>query len=66
MGNVTFEMLWKSGSLGHLTRKWNPIEELRLMAKRIHIIDVTKTIECLDEAPVLFVKSSGRAAMFCS
>jgi small subunit ribosomal protein S2 len=53
MGNVTFEMLWKSGAhFGHLTRKWNPkMKNYVFMAKNgIHIIDLTKTIECLDEA----------------
>ncbi len=53
MGNVTFEMLWKSGAhFGHLTRKWNPkMKPYIFMAKNgIHIIDLTKTIDCLDEA----------------
>jgi len=53
MGNVTFEMLWKSGAhFGHLTRKWNPkMKNYVYMAKNgIHIIDLTKTVVCLDEA----------------
>jgi len=53
MGNVTFEMLWKSGAhFGHLTRKWNPkMKNYVFMAKNgIHIIDLTKTVACLDEA----------------
>lgn len=53
MGNVTFEMLWKSGAhFGHLTRKWNPkMKNYVFMAKNgIHIIDLTKTVTCLDEA----------------
>jgi len=53
MGKVTFEMLWKSGAyFGHLTRKWNPkMKSYIFMAKNgIHIIDLTKTVACLDEA----------------
>ncbi|MFH1212877.1 MAG: 30S ribosomal protein S2 [Candidatus Neomarinimicrobiota bacterium] len=46
-------MLWKSGAhFGHLTRKWNPkMKNYVYMAKNgIHIIDLTKTVVCLDEA----------------
>ncbi|MGC9365287.1 MAG: 30S ribosomal protein S2 [Fidelibacterota bacterium] len=53
MNNVTFEQLWKSGAhFGHLTRKWNPkMKNYIFMAKNgIHIIDLNKTLECLDEA----------------
>lgn len=53
MTNVTFEQLWKSGAhFGHLTRKWNPrMKDYIFMAKNgIHIIDLHKTLECLDEA----------------
>lgn len=53
MNNVTFEQLWKSGAhFGHLTRKWNPkMKDYIFMAKNgIHIIDLNKTLECLDEA----------------
>jgi small subunit ribosomal protein S2 len=53
MSNVTFEQLWKSGAhFGHLTRKWNPrMKDYIFMAKNgIHIIDLQKTLDCLDEA----------------
>jgi small subunit ribosomal protein S2 len=53
MSNVTFEQLWKSGAhFGHLTRKWNPrMKDYIFMAKSgIHIIDLQKTLDCLDEA----------------
>ncbi|MCK9245214.1 MAG: 30S ribosomal protein S2 [Candidatus Marinimicrobia bacterium] len=53
MGNVTFEILWKSGAhFGHLTRKWNPkMKNYVFMVKNgIHIIDLSKTVACLDEA----------------
>ncbi|MCK4641897.1 MAG: 30S ribosomal protein S2 [Candidatus Marinimicrobia bacterium] len=53
MSNVTFEQLWKSGAhFGHLTRKWNPkMKGYIFMAKNgIHIIDLKKSVECLDKA----------------
>jgi len=53
MTNVTFDMLWKSGAhFGHLTRKWNPkMKGFIFMHKSgIHIIDLNKTVDCLDEA----------------
>ncbi|MCD6205932.1 MAG: 30S ribosomal protein S2 [Candidatus Marinimicrobia bacterium] len=53
MSNVTFEQLWKAGAhFGHLTRKWNPkMKKYIYMSKNgIHIIDLQKTLECLDEA----------------
>jgi small subunit ribosomal protein S2 len=53
MSNVTFEQLWKSGAhFGHLTRKWNPkMKGYIFMAKNgIHIIDLKKSVECLDNA----------------
>jgi small subunit ribosomal protein S2 len=62
MSNVTFEQLWKSGAhFGHLTRKWNPrMKDYIFMAKNgIHIIDLQKTLECLDEA-TRFVRETVR------
>lgn len=53
MSNITIETLWKSGAhYGHLTRKWNPkMKEYIYTAKNgIHLIDLGKTIQCLDEA----------------
>jgi len=62
MSNVTFEQLWKSGAhFGHLTRKWNPrMKDYIFMAKNgIHIIDLQKTLDCLDEA-TRFVRETVR------
>ena len=62
MSNVTFEQLWKSGAhFGHLTRKWNPrMKDYIFMAKNgIHIIDLKKTLDCLDEA-TRFVRETVR------
>ncbi|HNZ37039.1 MAG: 30S ribosomal protein S2 [Candidatus Marinimicrobia bacterium] len=53
MVNVTVEMLMKSGAhFGHLTRKWNPkMKDYVCMTQNgIHIIDLNKTLACLDEA----------------
>ncbi len=53
MTNVTFDMLLKSGAhFGHLTRKWNPkMKGFIFMQKNgIHIIDLNKTVDCLDQA----------------
>lgn len=53
MSSVSFEQLWKTGAhFGHLTRKWNPkMKDYIFMAKNgVHIIDLKKTVECLDEA----------------
>jgi len=62
MSNVTFEQLWKSGAhFGHLTRKWNPrMKDYIFMAKNgIHVIDLKKTLDCLDEA-TRFVRETVR------
>lgn len=53
---------------GHLTRKWNPkMAPYIFMEKNgIHIIDINKTLACLDEAcaAVKHVVRSGRKIMF--
>jgi small subunit ribosomal protein S2 len=53
---------------GHLTRKWNPkMAPYIFMEKNgIHIIDINKTLVCLDEAcaAVKHVVRSGRKIMF--
>lgn len=53
---------------GHLTRKWNPrmAEYIFMENNGIHIIDLNKTMKCLDEA-VYAIKNivrSGRKIMF--
>ena len=53
MSNVTFDALWKTGAhFGHLVRKWNPrMKQFIFMQKNgIHIIDLDKTVECLENA----------------
>jgi len=53
MNNETFEKLWKSGAhFGHLTKKWNPKMKNYIFMKKngIHIIDLKKTTECLENA----------------
>jgi len=62
MSNISLEQLWKSGAhFGHLTRKWNPkMKGYIFMSKNgIHIIDLKKTVECLDEA-TKFIRESVR------
>lgn len=62
MSNISLEQLWKSGAhFGHLTRKWNPkMKGYIFMSKNgIHIIDLKKTMECLDEA-TRFIRESVR------
>ncbi|PIS29873.1 MAG: 30S ribosomal protein S2 [Candidatus Marinimicrobia bacterium CG08_land_8_20_14_0_20_45_22] len=62
MSNISEEQLWKSGAhFGHLTRKWNPkMKGYIFMSKNgIHIIDLKKTVECLDDA-TRFIRESVR------
>ncbi len=53
---------------GHLTRKWNPkmSEYIFMENNGIHIIDLNKTIKCLDEAAgsLRGIVRSGRKIMF--
>jgi small subunit ribosomal protein S2 len=53
---------------GHLTRKWNPKMAPYILMERngIHIIDLNKTAECLEEASnaLKAVAKSGRKIMF--
>ena len=53
---------------GHLTRKWNPKMAPYILMERngIHIIDLNKTQECLDEASnaLKAIAKSGRKIMF--
>ncbi len=53
---------------GHLTRKWNPkmAEYIYMENNGIHLIDLNKTVKCLDEA-IFSIKNivrSGRKIMF--
>ncbi|MFN8844863.1 MAG: 30S ribosomal protein S2, partial [Chryseotalea sp.] len=53
---------------GHLTRKWNPkmAEYIFMENNGIHIIDLNKTLSCLDEASFALknIVRSGRKIMF--
>ena len=66
---LTYQELLDAGvHFGHLTRKWNPkMSSFIFMEKNgIHIIDLNKTINCLDEAAYALknIVRSGRKVMF--
>jgi len=65
---TTQEMMDAGVHFGHLTRKWNPkmAEYIFMENNGIHLIDLNKTLKCLDEA-VFSLKNivrSGRKIMF--
>jgi small subunit ribosomal protein S2 len=65
---TTQEMMEAGVHFGHLTRKWNPkmAEYIFMENNGIHLIDLNKTVKCLDEA-VFSLKNivrSGRKIMF--
>jgi small subunit ribosomal protein S2 len=66
---ITSQELMDAGvHFGHLTRKWNPrmAEYIFMENNGIHIIDLNKTLKCLEEA-VFAIKNivrSGRKIMF--
>ncbi|MBQ7550511.1 MAG: 30S ribosomal protein S2 [Bacteroidales bacterium] len=69
MTNVTFEQLLDAGChFGHLKRKWNPkMAPYIFMEKNgIHIIDLHRTVEKLDEACAAAkqIAKSGRKILF--
>jgi small subunit ribosomal protein S2 len=66
---LTYQELLDAGvHFGHLTRKWNPkmSEYIFMENNGIHIIDLNKTISCLDEATFALknIVRSGRKIMF--
>jgi len=66
---ITTQELMDAGvHFGHLTRKWNPkmSEYIFMENNGIHIIDLNKTIKCLDEAAgsLRGIVRSGRKIMF--
>jgi small subunit ribosomal protein S2 len=66
---ITTESLMDAGvHFGHLTRKWNPkmAEYIFMENNGIHIIDLNKTMKCLDEAVYALknIVRSGRKIMF--
>ncbi|MEQ8547297.1 MAG: 30S ribosomal protein S2 [Cyclobacteriaceae bacterium] len=69
MSKIEYKDLLDAGvHFGHLTRKWNPqMAPYILMEKNgIHIIDLNKTITCLEDATAALqgVVKSGRKVMF--
>ena len=69
MANPTYKDLLDAGvHFGHLTRKWDPkFAPFIFMEKNgIHIIDLNKTLACLDEASKALkqIVRSGRKIMF--
>ena len=66
---LTYQDLLEAGvHFGHLTRKWNPkmAEYIFMENNGIHIIDLHKTLNCLDEACFAMknIVRSGRKIMF--
>jgi len=69
MSKVTYKELLDAGvHFGHLTRKWDPrMAPYIFMEKNgIHIIDLNKTIACLDQSTEMLknIVKSGRKVMF--
>lgn len=69
MGKLTYNDLLNAGvHFGHLTRKWDPKMAPYIFMERngIHIIDLNKTLVCLDEAAeyIQRIVRSGRKVMF--
>lgn len=66
---LTYQSLLDAGvHFGHLTRKWNPkmSEYIFMENNGIHLIDLNKTLECIDEAAFALknIVRSGRKIMF--
>jgi small subunit ribosomal protein S2 len=66
---LTYQDLLDAGvHFGHLTRKWNPkmAEFIFMENNGIHLIDLNKTLACLDEASYALknIVRSGRKIMF--
>ncbi|MCU0418412.1 MAG: 30S ribosomal protein S2 [Cyclobacteriaceae bacterium] len=66
---ITTQELMDAGvHFGHLTRKWNPkmAEYIFMENNGIHIIDLNKTLKCLEEATFALknIVRSGRKIMF--
>ena len=69
MNKITQQELLDAGvHFGHLKRKWNPkmLPYIFMERKGIHIIDLNKTIECLDEAAAHMkaMAKAGRKILF--
>ncbi len=71
MSRTNFEQLLSAGAhFGHLSRKWNPAMAPYIFMERngIHIIDLNKTIEKIDEAADALkqIAKSGKKILFVS
>lgn len=69
MKKLTYQDLLEAGvHFGHLTRKWNPkmAEYIFMENNGIHLIDLNKTLNCLEEASFAMknIVRSGRKIMF--
>ncbi|MFN7328006.1 MAG: 30S ribosomal protein S2 [Bacteroidota bacterium] len=69
MEKITTQSLMEAGvHFGHLTRKWNPkmAEYIYMENNGLHIIDLNKTLSCLEEAAFAMrnIVRSGRKVMF--
>ncbi|HCX77742.1 MAG TPA: 30S ribosomal protein S2, partial [Algoriphagus sp.] len=69
MSKIEYKDLLDAGvHFGHLTRKWDPrMAPYIFMEKNgIHIIDLNKTLACLDEASAAIkqIVRSGKKVMF--
>ena len=69
MNTPTYKELLNAGThFGHMKRKWNPKMSPYIFMERkgIHIIDLNRTIECLEEAgrAMKSIAKSGRKIMF--
>ena len=67
--NVTLKQLLEAGvHFGHQTQRWNPKMQRFIFGSRngIYIVDLQKTLKCLEEASVFLnqVISSGAEVLF--
>ncbi len=69
MSRITFDQLLEAGAhFGHLKRKWNPAMAPYIFTEKngIHIIDLNKTVQKLDEASTVLkgIAKSGKKILF--
>ena len=69
MSKVEYKELLEAGvHYGHMRKKWNPKMRQFIFAERkgVHIIDLNRTIECLDDAAAALksIAKSGRKILF--
>ena len=69
MSKIEYKELLEAGvHYGHMRKKWNPKMRQYIFAERkgVHIIDLNRTIECLDDAAAALksIAKSGRKILF--